>query len=210
MQFMQGYGMVESSPVTLLSQLPCSNYASIGRPVASTEAKIVSLDLDPSGLQLGLGAGQTGELLVRGPQIMHGYLNDAEATAAAISADGWLRTGDVAEYDANGEFYVRDRVKEVLKVNGQQVAPAELEEVLRSHPLVLDAAVVGVPDERVGERPRAFVAVRSRVAGEELEKWVADRVAGFKRLSGGVQLVAEVPRSATGKIQRRELKRLYL
>lgn len=208
---MQGYGMTETAPVTHLSTLPNVNYNSIGRPVASTEAKIVRLGAtDKDGAELGLEAHEEGELLVRGPQVMRGYLNDVPATEALMAPGGWMRTGDVAAYDEAGLFYLRDRVKEVMKVAGFQVAPVELEEVLRSHPLVLDAGVIGVPHERYGEVPRAFVAVRERIDSKELEAYVAKRVTKYKRLVGGVQLVDEVPRSATGKILRRELKRLYL
>lgn len=208
---MQGYGMTETAPVTLLSTLPNVNYNSIGRPVASTEAKIVRLGAtDKDAAELGLEAHEEGELLVRGPQVMRGYLNDVPATEALMASGGWMRTGDVAAYDESGLFYLRDRVKEVMKVAGFQVAPVELEEVLRSHPLVLDAGVIGVPHERYGEVPRAFVAVRERIDSKELEAYVAKRVTKYKRLVGGVQLVDEVPRSATGKILRRELKRLYL
>lgn len=204
--------MTETSPVTLLSTMPNINYNSIGRPVASTEAKIVRLgaeDADGVGAR-GLDAHEEGELLVRGPQVMRGYLNDEAATAAIMAPGGWMRTGDVGCYDETGLFYIRDRVKEVMNVGGFQVAPVELEEVLRSHPLVLDAGVIGVPHERYGEVPRAFVTVREHVDADELAAYVAKRVVKYKRLAGGVQLVAEVPRNATGKILRRELKRLYL
>lgn len=211
-KFMQGYGMTETSPVTLMSTLPNLNYNSIGRPVASTEVKIVRLgaeDADDAGAR-GLDAHEEGEILVRGPQVMRGYLNDEAATAAIMAPGGWLRTGDIGTYDEAGLFYIRDRVKEVINVGGFQVAPVELEEVLRSHPLVLDAGVIGVPHDRNGEVPRAFVTVREHIDSEQLTVYVAKRVAKYKRLAGGVQLVDEVPRSATGKILRRELKRLYL
>lgn len=201
--------MTESSPATTFSTLPNTNYGSIGRPLSEVDLKIVRIAEDDATAPvdfLGVDANVEGELFVRGPHVMHGYLNNPEATAATITPDGWLRTGDLATYNENGLIFIHDRVKELIKVNGFQVAPAELEELLRSHPLVLDAAVIGVKDERSGEVPRAFVAVRPGISPAELQSFVAERVVKYKWLTGGVEFVNAVPRSATGKILRRQLR----
>lgn len=207
--------MTELSPIATISTLPNNNYDSIGRAAASVELKIVPIaDADAAAATTdfcGADVDVEGELLVRGPNVMLGYLNNPVATAATMAPGGWLRTGDVAAYNADGQFFIRDRVKELIKVNGYPVAPAELEELLRSHPSVLDAGVIGVKDARAGEVPRAFVSVRSgdgaaRVTAAELQAFIAERVVRYKRLVGGMQFVATVPRSSTGKILRRMLK----
>lgn len=206
--------MTELTSVAVISTLPNWNFSSIGRAVASIELKIVrSIVEDGSDAAtpdfIGVDTNVEGELLVRGPTVMAGYLNNPEAMAATMAPGGWLRTGDVATYDADGQFFIHDRIKELIKVNGYPVPPAELEDVLRSHPGVLDAGVVGVKDERCGEVPRAFVSMRpgqAPVTAAELQTFVEKRVAKYKRLSGGVEFVETVPRSATGKILRRMLK----
>jgi acyl-CoA synthetase (AMP-forming)/AMP-acid ligase II len=195
----QGYGMSETSPmiaiadVTRLDERPPGT---AGLLVASTEARLVDpvtgTDADP------------GELWIRGPQLMLGYLNNPEATAATIDAEGWLHTGDLATVDANGYVFLLDRVKELIKYKGYQVAPAELEALLVAHPAVADAGVVGRPDPEVGERPVAFVVRRGEVSAEQLIAYVAERVAPHKKVRE-VVFVDEIPRSATGKILRRVL-----
>lgn len=197
--------------LVILSSLPNVNYESVGRPLPNNELKIVRLvedgdSLDASERFIGVDANVDGELLIRGPTVMQGYLNNPDATAATMAPGGWLRTGDVASYTPDGQIFIRDRVKELIKVNGYPVAPAELEEVLRMHPLVLDAAVVGVKDPRAGEIPRAFVSVRRAVAAGELQSFVAARMVKYKWLTGGVQIVDSIPRSATGKLLRRQLR----
>ncbi len=197
----QGYGMTEASPVTHLvaDGDGMRKPGSIGPLVPNTEARVVDL---VSGIDL--GPGEDGELLVRGPQVMRGYLHDTEATAHTIDADGWLRTGDVARYDDEGWFTIVDRVKELIKVRGHAVAPAELEAVLIAHPAVRDAAVVGVPDAEAGELPRAFVVLAAAVAPDDLMAWVAERVTPYKRIRT-LEVVEAIPRSASGKILRRQL-----
>lgn len=199
--------MTETSPVSFFGHRLYPNYASIGWPSASTEAKIVGLD-DP--LKKGVDVNVEGELLVRSPSVMLGYLNNPEETANTIDADGWLRTGDIGSYDTNGDFYITDRAKELIKVHGFQVAPAELEEILLAHPQVLDAAVIGVEHAKTGEAPKAFVVRKgTEVTEAEIRDYVAKNCAKYKRLEGGVQFIEQVPKSGTGKILRRELKRLY-
>jgi acyl-CoA synthetase (AMP-forming)/AMP-acid ligase II len=198
----QGYGMTESSPVTHVTPLDPARHrlGSIGPPVPSTECRIVDV---ASGEEL--GPGEEGEVCVRGPQVMRGYLDDPEATAAAIDADGWLHTGDVGHADEDGYVVLVDRVKELIKYKGYQVAPAELEAVLVEHPAVADAAVVGRADEEAGEVPKAFVALAGEATAEEIMAFVAERVAPYKRLRA-VELVDEIPKSPSGKILRRVLK----
>lgn len=213
-KFMQGYGMTETSPVTMITPNIQENYSAIGHVVSNTEAKIVSLD-NNNNLK-GLGPNIPGELLVRGPQVMAGYLNNEEANKDIFRqcADGsktWLRTGDVAYYDNDGFFFITDRMKELIKVKGFQVPPAELEECLRSHPKVLDAGVVGIPHSKHGEVPKAFVVLRPNVEAteEEIKKFVAEKKAEYKHLEGGVQFLKEIPKNPTGKILRNNLKSLH-
>lgn len=206
-EFIQGYGMTESAPMSFIAQRGTTNFATIGWPTPLTEAKIVKLD---DGQFIGVDIGEVGELLVRSPSIMKGYLNNEAATAVTIVGDGWLRTGDIAYYDADGLFYITDRLKELIKVKGFQVAPAELEELIRDHPKVADVAVIGVQHPKCGEVPRAFV-VRKKGADltePELQEYVAGKVAEYKRLVGGVRFIEVVPKSTTGKILRRELHRV--
>jgi acyl-CoA synthetase (AMP-forming)/AMP-acid ligase II len=137
---------------------------------------------------------------------MKGYLNRPDATAEMITPDGWLRTGDIGTIDAGGNLTVVDRLKELIKYKGYQVAPAELEALLLTHPAVADAAVVRRPDDEAGEIPKAFVVARpgAAVTAEELMAFVAERVVHYKRVRA-VELVAEIPRSPAGKILRRTL-----
>ncbi|PXY27954.1 AMP-binding protein [Prauserella muralis] len=198
----QGYGMTEASPGTHqvfdaeFSSMPAG---SVGRLSPGTEARLVvpgtDTDVEP---------GEAGELLVRGPQVMAGYLDNPEATAATIT-DGWLHTGDIARVDGDGVFWIVDRLKELIKYKGYQVAPAELEAVLLSHPRVLDAAVIGVPHAEGGEAPKAFVVADGGLTAEDLLAWVAERVAPYKKIRD-VEFVDEIPKSPTGKILRRVLK----
>jgi acyl-CoA synthetase (AMP-forming)/AMP-acid ligase II len=197
-QVAQGFGMTEGTAAFAIAPPEAPRRGSAGRLLPSTQARIV----DPGGGDL--GPGRTGELWLRGPQVMRGYRNHPEATAATIGPGGWLRTGDLCYFDADGYLFVVDRLKELIKYKGYQVAPAELEQLLCAHPAVADAAVVPRPDPVAGELPVAHVARRAEVSAAELEAWVADRVAPYKRLRG-VQFVDQVPRSPTGKLLRRVL-----
>ena len=200
----QGYGMTEASgPVStnLVDQDgQIRRRGSVGQLVPSTECKIVDLatgaELEP---------GDAGEVLVRGPQVMKGYLGQPEATRISLEADGWLHTGDVGYADAEGYLYIVDRVKEIIKYKAYQVAPAELEAVLMTHAGVRDAAVVPVPDPESGEIPKALV-VRSadNVAADELLAYVAERVAPYKKVRR-IEFVESIPKSPSGKILRRLL-----
>jgi acyl-CoA synthetase (AMP-forming)/AMP-acid ligase II len=195
----QGFGMTEGTAALAIVPPDAPRPGSAGRLLPGTEARII----DPVGGG-DLGPGRTGELWLRGPQVMRGYRNRPEATAATLAPGGWLRTGDLCYVDADGYLFVVDRLKELIKYKGAQVAPAELEALLCAHPAVADAAVVPRPDPQAGEVPVAHVATRSQVGAAELEAWVAERVAPFKRLRG-VRFVDQVPRSPTGKLLRRVL-----
>ena len=198
----QGYGLTETSPAALItSEDPAAiKPGSVGVPVASTEARVVDpetgRDVEP---------GVDGEILLRGPQVMRGYLNRAADTRAVLDDDGWFRTGDIGHADADGHFFIVDRLKELIKYKGMQVPPAELEAVLLSHPAVADAAVVPLADAEAGEVPRAFVVLKGTATAEELMAHVASRVASYKKLRQ-LEFVDAIPKSASGKILRRLLK----
>ena len=169
--------MTEMSPVCHITAPGRNRPGSSGRPVAGTECRLV----DPESGE-DCAPGEAGELWVRGPQVMLGYRNNPAATAATLTADGWLKTGDLAQIDADGYMTIVDRVKELIKVSGFQVAPAEIEALLVAHPEVADVAVVGVADEKCGEVPKAFVVA---AAGARAD---AGRAAGVpRRACGGVQ-----------------------
>lgn len=207
-EFVQGYGLTETSPVILMGLRGSNNYSSVGEPTPNSQAKIVDIS-DPT--NTGLGPNIVGELLVRGPQVMKGYHNRPDATKEMIIENDWMRTGDMAYYDDDGQFYITDRLKELIKVKGFQVPPAELEEILREHPMILDAAVVGIPHPINGEVPRAFVVAKDRetVSENELKDFVAQKVAKYKRLEGGVTFLDAIPKNASGKILRREIREKY-
>jgi acyl-CoA synthetase (AMP-forming)/AMP-acid ligase II len=195
---MQGYGLTETSPVTHISPRERNKPGTVGVLTPNTEAKVIDLD---SGDEV--PTGERGELCVRGPQVMTGYLNNPEATAAMIDQDGWLHTGDIAVVDDEGYFSIVDRVKELIKYKGFQVAPAELEALLLEHPQITDAAVIGRPDEEAGEIPVAYV-VAEGLEVDMVMQYVSDRVAPHKRVRV-VRFIDKIPKSASGKILRREL-----
>ncbi|XP_037082474.1 4-coumarate--CoA ligase-like [Pollicipes pollicipes] len=201
--FIEGYGMTETSPVVSMSSRQMGTvHGSCGVLLPNTELKCVSVE---DGREL--EQGERGELCVRGPQVMKGYYRNPEATAATIDADGWLHTGDVGYYDEQGAIYIVDRVKELIKYKGFQVAPAVLEDLLRQHDCVADAAVVGVPDEEAGELPRAYIVLRrSGVAEDELAAFVNGQVSPHYQLRGGVRVVDSIPKNAAGKTLRRQLR----
>ncbi|KAJ8650538.1 hypothetical protein MRB53_003561 [Persea americana] len=205
--FGQGYGMTEAGPVLSM----CLGFAkqpfptksgSCGTVVRNAELKVI----DPE-TGLSLTYNQPGEICIRGPQIMKGYLNDAEATASTIDVDGWLHTGDIGYVDDDNEIFIVDRVKELIKFKGFQVPPAELEALLISHPFIADAAVVPQKDEVNGEVPVAFV-VRSKgfeITEESVKEFIAKQVVFYKRLHK-VCFVHAIPKSASGKILRKDLR----
>jgi acyl-CoA synthetase (AMP-forming)/AMP-acid ligase II len=198
----QGYGMTESSPATHMTppRPHASRHGSVGWPLADTEVRLVSTENGAD-----VGACEPGEIWIRGPQVMKGYLNRPDATRATVDAGGWLHTGDIGKVDGDGHLFVVDRVKELIKYKAWQIAPAELEAVLLTHPLVADAAVIGMRDDECGEVPKAFVVVRPGACADEILAFVAARVAPYKKLRA-IQLVEKIPKSPSGKILRRVLR----
>ncbi|KAF2120994.1 hypothetical protein BDV96DRAFT_485364 [Lophiotrema nucula] len=213
----QGYGLSETSPTAFNQPWDEWNVTigSVGKVLSNMEAKICTpidasdapsehAEADP------LPQGQVGELHVRGPNIFLGYHNNDAATKESLSPSGWFHTGDVGYIDANGNFFITDRVKELIKYKGFQVAPAELEGYLLEHPLVDDCAVVGIHSESLGtEVPRAYVVPKpgaQRKDASEIIQWLGSRVANHKKLRGGVVFVEEIPKTASGKILRRVMR----
>ncbi|MCG8469483.1 MAG: AMP-binding protein, partial [Gemmatimonadetes bacterium] len=197
----QGYGLTEASPVTHLCSpnVSTDKIATVGQTVAGSQTVIVDLEGGER-----LGPNEEGEVWVRGPQVMAGYLNNPDATARTIDDDGWLHTGDVGRIDEDGYLTIVDRAKELIKYKGFQVPPAELEDILLSHDAVADVAVIPVADEEAGEIPKAFIVAAGEVDGDALMAFVAERVSSYKQVRV-VEFVDEIPKSASGKILRRIL-----
>ncbi|MFK7800259.1 MAG: 4-coumarate--CoA ligase family protein [Anaerolineae bacterium] len=198
---LQGYGMTETSPVATIN--PNINndprYASCGKLVANFEVKVAHLDTLED-----VGVGEQGEIWMRGPNIMKGYLNRPDATANTITEDGWLRSGDIGYMDEDGYMFIVDRLKELIKYKGFQVAPAELEALLLGHDGVADVAVIPSPDEEAGEIPKAFIVKGGEIEAADIMDWVAGQVAPHKKIRR-VEFVDSIPKSASGKILRRVL-----
>lgn len=195
----QGYGMTEASPATHYTVAGTERSGTVGLLMPNIEMRII----DPeTGNDVATGA--AGEVWVRGPNVMKGYLNNPEATARTVDADGWLHTGDIGTVDADGYLTVMDRLKELIKVKGFQVAPAELESVLLKHPKIADVAVIPVPDEDSGEVPKAIVVSKSPLTADEVMEFLLPHVAHYKRVRH-VEFVDAIPKSPSGKILRRIL-----
>jgi len=204
----QGYGLSETSPTTHTQ--PWSEWdktiGSVGRLFPNMTAKYMSPE------ETEVPAGEVGELWMKGPNVFKGYHNNPEGTKNALTEDGYFKTGDVGYQDRDGNFYITDRVKELIKYKGFQVPPAELEGLLLSHPKINDVAVVGIySEDQATEVPRAYIVPAPGVEGgrkteEDIVAWLRAKVANHKRLRGGVRFVDEIPKSASGKILRRVLK----
>ncbi|MFD7610376.1 4-coumarate--CoA ligase family protein [Streptomyces sp. NPDC059828] len=203
---LQAYGMTELSPGTHVVPLdaPAPPPGTVGKLLPNTEMRLLSLD-DPD---RDAGPGEEGEIAIRGPQVMKGYLGRPDATDAMIDPDGWVHTGDIGRVDEDGWLFVVDRVKELIKYKGFQVAPAELEALLLTHEGIADAAVIGVYDGDGNEIPKAYV-VRQPTADDlspdDVMGYVAERVSPYKKVRR-VEFTGEIPRAASGKILRRELR----
>jgi acyl-CoA synthetase (AMP-forming)/AMP-acid ligase II len=208
----QVYGMTEQSGA--VSLLPPADHAdprlahrlvSAGKPVTGVEIEI----RDPATGER-VPTGEAGELWVRSEQLMGGYWGKPEATAAAITPDGWLRSGDGGHMDADGYIYITDRIKDLIISGGENIYPAEIERVLAEHPSIQDVAVIGVPDERWGEVPKAVVVARAgaTIDADEVLAWCRERIAAFK-CPKTIDLVTELPRNPTGKILKKDLRRPY-
>jgi 4-coumarate--CoA ligase len=181
----------------------------VGEPNANCEAKIMTEDGTSEVTARGPSA--VGELWVYGPNVMKGYWRNEKATAETLTPDGWLKTGDIAYVDDEGRFFIVDRKKELIKVKGNQVAPAELEALLLEHPGIADAAVIGMPTADGDEKPRAFVVRQVGKEGEglteeQVKKFVEGKVIRYKRLAGGVEFLDVIPKNPSGKILRRQLR----
>ena len=201
-EVVQGFGMTELSPVTHCTPEGRNKPGTSGVAVSNVESRIVDPETGED-----QPVGERGELWVRGPMVMKGYLNNPEATAETIDAEGWLHTGDVAIVDEDGYFSIVDRIKELIKYNGFQVPPAELEGLIATHPKVLDVAVIGVPDDSAGELPKAFVqlAPGTDLTLEELQAFVGEHLVSYKQIRL-MEVIDLIPKSASGKILRRELR----
>ncbi|KAL1405238.1 hypothetical protein Q8F55_008864 [Vanrija albida] len=204
----EGYGMTETSPTVTTSSPTSLVRGSVGKLLPIWEARLVNDGVDAP-------LGERGELWVRGPCVMKGYHNNPSATASSITPDGWFKTGDVLTRSDDGWFRVVDRVKELIKYKGFQVPPAELEGLLLQHPKVADSGVVGVYDEsQATELPRAYIVPKSHIKPDEhhglvteVSEWIAQRVAGHKKLRGGVIAIDAIPKSPSGKILRKDLRK---
>ncbi len=201
-EVVQGYGMTELSPVSHATPSGMFKPGSVGVTIPNTEVSVV----DPA-TQASLGVDQDGEVWVRGPQVMKGYLNNETATKNTIDDDGWLHTGDIGHIDGDGHLFIVDRLKELIKYKGFQVAPAELEALLLTHPQIADAAVIGLPDDDAGEIPAAYVVLKEgqEVTAADIQAFVAENVASYKQVRT-LTFVDAIPKSASGKILRRILR----
>jgi long-chain acyl-CoA synthetase len=204
-RLIEAFGMTESSPVTHANPIFGERRAgSIGIPVSNTEAKIIDLE---SGAEIAPGSDQTGELCVRGPQIMQGYYNRPEETAQTVDADGWLHTGDIARVDRDGYFYIVDRKKDMINASGFKVLPRDVEEVLFMHPKVMEAVVVGVPNPARGDDTvKAFVVARDgeKPTADEIREFCKLHLAPYK-VPREVEFRSELPKTLVGKVLRRVL-----
>ena len=195
----EGYGLTEAAPVVTSSLLDRpTKPGSVGVPLPGLAVRLVDEDGEDT------LAGDSGEIWVKGPNVFAGYWEDPAATAAALTPDGWLRTGDVGVVDDDGEIWLVDRAKDLIIVSGFNVFPAEVEEVLKAHPSVADAAVIGCPDERTGERVKAFVVARSEIEVAQLAVHCADHLARYKCPSE-IELVETLPHATSGKLLRKDV-----
>jgi acyl-CoA synthetase (AMP-forming)/AMP-acid ligase II len=201
--FVSGYGLSEAG--TLSGTVPGDSVETIattvGRPRPDFDLRIVDATTG-----VDVAPGEPGEIVVRGPSVMSHYLDDPEATEAAF-ADGWLRTGDIGRIEADGNLRIVGRLKDMFIVGGFNAYPAEIENALRRHPDIADAAVIGVPDERLGEVGMAFIVLRSGAAtsADEIIAWSRDQMANYK-VPRVVEIVDALPLNATGKVEKKELR----
>jgi len=198
----QGYGLSETTGAAICVAQGSTLPGSIGEVVANHVCRLVNVETREEVAQ-----GESGEILIKGPCVMKGYLNNPKATQETFDDDGWLMTGDIGYTDEQGNFYIIDRLKEFIKVKGFQVAPAELEALLLEHPLIADAAVIGIPDDRAGERPKAFVvkAAGVELSDEGVKKFVGENAADYK-IPSQIEFIDVIPKLPSGKIQRKELR----
>ena len=196
----EGYGLTETSPVATFNPLRAIQLGSIGKPVGSTEIKVI----DENGRSL--ATGEAGELCIRGPQVMKGYWQQPEETAKVLTADGWFRTGDVAVIQNDGYVRIVDRKKDMINMSGFNVYPNEIEDVIASHPDVLEVAAIGVPDEKSGEAVKVFIVSRSgNLTVKEVREWCKKRLTAYK-VPRHFEFRDELPKTNVGKVLRRQLR----
>jgi long-chain acyl-CoA synthetase len=194
-----GYGLTEASPVVCANEPSSNQTTNVGRALIETQVKLVDADGNE------VASGEEGELCVKGPQVMTGYWQQAEETAKVFLPDGWLKTGDIAQIQTNGHIKIVDRKKDMIIVSGFNVYPNELEDVLSSHPCVIEAAVVGVPDEKSGEAVKAFLVVKQPCTEADIRKHCKEFLTGYK-MPKYIEFKTTLPKSNVGKILRRELR----
>jgi len=197
----EAYGLTETSPAACINPMDLEDFnGAIGLPISSTECKVV----DPEGKEVPVG--EPGELCIRGPQVMKGYWNRPEETAKVLDSDGWLKTGDMAARDENGYFYIVDRKKDMILVSGFNVYPNEVEDVVASHPKVLEVGAIGVEDAKSGELVKVIVVRKDdSLTIDELRQYCKQELTGYK-VPRYVEFVDELPKTNVGKILRRELR----
>lgn len=207
-QLAQAYGLTETTGgVTRTMGLnECQVMGASGRLIPHSQAKIVNPETGEA-----LPPMKVGEIWVRGPTVMKGYVGDEEATRGTLDSESWFKTGDLGYFDEDGFLFFTDRMKELIKYNAYQVAPAELEHILQSHPDIIEAAVIPYPDEKAGQVPMAFIVKKfsSNITKLEVKSYVADQVSPYKRVRR-VSFVDSIPKNATGKVLRKELIKIAL
>jgi len=202
----EGFGLTESTPVTHINPFNgVRKQGSIGLPISETECRIV--DLEDSTKQMPVG--EAGELLIRGPQVMKGYLGKPEETKKNITEDGFLLTGDVAKMDEDGYFYIVDRIKDMIISGGYNVYPRDIDEVLFEHPQILEACSIGIPHEKRGEAIKAFVVLKEgeKMTDREVIDYCKTKLATYK-LPTVIEFAQELPKSNVGKILRKDLRKM--
>lgn len=200
---MEGYGLSETSPVTHTNPIfGLRKTGSIGIPVSDTDARIVDIEEGTREMPVG----DCGELIIKGPQVMKGYWNKPKETKVALR-DGWLYTGDIGYMDEDGFFYIVDRKKDLIIAGGFNIYPREVDEILYEHPKVLEAAVIGVPDEYRGETVKAFVVLKpgESATAEDIVGFCKQKLAGYK-VPKIVEFTDSLPKTAIGKVLRKELR----
>jgi len=201
LELLEGYGLTEASPVVSVNPSGASRPGTVGPPIPGVEVRVIGED----GAEL--ARGQTGEICVRGPIVMKGYHNRPEETAEILDPDGWLRTGDMGRLDEEGYICITGRKKEMMIVGGENVYPAEIEDVLSRHPAVADVGVIGVKDERRGEAPKAFVVLAegAKATEGELQAFCREKLPTYK-VPRSIAFRDELPKAPTGKVLRRMLR----
>lgn len=198
-EILEGYGLTETSPVVSINPVGKVREGTIGTALPRTEVKVI----DDQGQSLPLG--EAGELCVRGPQVMEGYWQRPEETAKVISVDGWLSTGDVAQIGNDGYIRIVDRIKDMIDVSGFKVYPNEVEDVVTSHPDIVECAVIGVPSKKTGEAVKLFAVTKGSISEKDILDFCYERLTGYK-VPRHIDFVEELPKSNVGKVLRRELR----